>query len=77
LCRLSSLDEDGEYKGIAADYLALISEKTGLKFEVINGLAWPEVYDMAIKGDIDVLSCYWQNKRKRRTLPLFRTLLLL
>lgn len=45
------IDENGEYKGITADYLALISEKTGLKFEVAaKGLAWPEVYDMALKG---------------------------
>jgi len=49
------IDEDGEYKGIAADYLALISEKTGLKFEVVKGLTWPEAYDMALAGDIDAL----------------------
>jgi hypothetical protein len=28
------IDTDGEYKGIAADYLHLISERTGLQFEV-------------------------------------------
>ena len=28
------IDENGEYKGIAADYLSLISEKTGLQFEL-------------------------------------------
>jgi two-component system sensor histidine kinase/response regulator len=49
------IDEDGEYKGIAADYLALISEKTGLRFEVAGGLTWPEAYDMALGGNIDVL----------------------
>lgn len=32
------IDEDGEYKGIAADYLALISERTGLQFEVVKGI---------------------------------------
>ena len=58
------IGEDGEYKGIAADYLALISEKTGLKFEVIKGLTWPEVYDMAIKGDIDVLSAIGKTKER-------------
>lgn len=49
------IDEDGEYKGIAADYLALISEKTGMQFEVVKGLTWPEAYDMALAGDIDAL----------------------
>jgi two-component system sensor histidine kinase/response regulator len=49
------IDKDGKYKGIAADYLALISEKTGLKFEVVEGLTWPEAYDMALEGNIDAL----------------------
>ncbi|HQI16605.1 MAG TPA: transporter substrate-binding domain-containing protein, partial [Bacillota bacterium] len=49
------IDEDGEYKGIAADYLSLISKKTGLQFEVVKGLTWPEAYDMALAGDIDAL----------------------
>lgn len=49
------IDEDGEYKGIAADYLLLISEKTGLKFEVVSGLTWPEAYDMALAGDVDAM----------------------
>ncbi len=49
------IDENGEYKGIAADYLALISEKTGLRFEVVKGLTWPEAYDKALAGEIDAL----------------------
>lgn len=49
------IDEDDQYKGIVADYLALISERTGLKFEVAKGLTWPETYDMAVAGDIDAL----------------------
>jgi len=50
------IDENGNYKGITADYLALISERTGLHFEVVKGLTWPEAYDMALKGAIDALS---------------------
>jgi len=49
------IDEDGQYKGIAADYLALISKKTGLQFEVVKGLTWPDAYDRALAGDIDVM----------------------
>ncbi len=49
------VDENGEYNGIAADYLALISEITGLQFEVLTASTWPEVYDMALKGEIDAL----------------------
>ena len=49
------MNEDGEYSGITADYLALISEETGLQFEVVKGLTWPQAYDMALAGDIDML----------------------
>jgi len=49
------IDDNGEYKGIAADYLVLISEKTGLQFEVVKGLTWPEAYDMALAGNVDAL----------------------
>lgn len=49
------IDDDGEHKGIAADYLALISEKTGLKFLVQKGLTWPEAYDLALRGELDGL----------------------
>lgn len=49
------IDEYGEYKGIAADYLELISQKTGLVFEVVKGLSWPQAYDMALSGQIDML----------------------
>jgi len=49
------IDENGEYKGITADYLALISDKTGLQFEVVKGVTWPEAYNMALAGDVDVL----------------------
>ncbi|NLU32747.1 MAG: transporter substrate-binding domain-containing protein [Clostridiaceae bacterium] len=49
------IDEDGEYKGIAADFLSLISERTGLQFQVAEGLTWPEVYDQALSGEIDML----------------------
>lgn len=49
------VDEDGEYKGITPDYLALISERTGLQFEFVKGLTWPEAYDKALAGEIDAL----------------------
>lgn len=49
------IDIDDQYKGIAADYLLLISEKTGIQFEVVKGLTWPEAYDLALMGGVDVL----------------------
>ncbi len=49
------IDKDGEYKGIAADYLALVSQKTGLEFEVLEGLDWSEAYSTALSGGVDAL----------------------
>lgn len=51
------IDSDGQYKGIATDYLKLIEEKTGLTFEVEKGLTWPEAYAKAVSGELDVLPC--------------------
>ena len=70
------VDENGEYNGIAADYLALISEITGLQFEVLTASTWPEVYDMALKGEIDALPAIGKTIEKKST-SFFRTLLLL
>ncbi|MDD4688645.1 MAG: transporter substrate-binding domain-containing protein [Eubacteriales bacterium] len=58
------IDEDGEYKGITADYFALISEKTGLQFEVVKGVTWPEAYDMALAGDVDALPAVGKTRER-------------
>ena len=49
------INENDEYVGITADYLSLISQRTGLQFELVDNLTWPEVYDLAISGEIDLL----------------------
>ena len=49
------IDKDDVYKGITADYLSLISKKTGLEFEVVKGITWPEAYTMALSSSVDVL----------------------
>ncbi len=49
------IDDKGEYRGIAADYLSLIHDRTGLQFEVAKNLTWPEAYDLALAGGVDAL----------------------
>lgn len=51
------IDTDGTYKGIAADYISLISEKTGLQMIVAEGLTWSEAYEKAVRKELDVLPC--------------------
>lgn len=47
--------EDGDYKGIAADYVALMEEKTGIDFQVVPNLSWTDAYYQALAGNIDIL----------------------
>lgn len=58
-------DEDEEYKGIAADYLSLISERTGLKFDIAKGLTWPEAYDMALSRKVDALPAISKTEERK------------
>ena len=37
--------ENGEPKGYSIDLINLIGEKTGLKFEFVNGYTWPELLE--------------------------------
>jgi len=48
------VDESGNYRGIAADYLKLFSERLGVKFEVVPGLSWSEVLQGLRDGKLDM-----------------------
>lgn len=50
-------DTDGQYKGIAADYIKLISERTGLKLEIEHNLTWTQAYEKAVERKLDALPC--------------------
>jgi PAS domain S-box-containing protein len=51
------IDENGEYQGIASDYVAIINRIFGLNMKVKPGLQWSEVIDASKKREIDVLPC--------------------
>lgn len=59
-------DTDGEYKGIAADYIDLICEKTGLQMVVVENLTWSEAYEKAVTGEIDVLPCVAETPEREK-----------
>ncbi|MFA9463161.1 MAG: response regulator [Velocimicrobium sp.] len=60
------IDKDGEYKGIAADYIDLIEEKTGFKMKVVEELTWAEAYEEAINGTIDVLPAISKTREREQ-----------
>lgn len=47
--------EQGEYKGIASDYIEIIEERTGLDFQIVPDLTWAQAYYQALEGNIDLL----------------------
>ena len=59
------LDENGVYQGIAADYIALITERLGIEMKPESGLTWSQVMEKGKRREIDVLpSVVVTEKRK-------------
>ena len=59
-------DSDGEYKGIAADYLVIIAERTGLTFDVARDLTWAQAYEDAVERKLDALPCVSKTAQRER-----------
>ena len=49
------LDKGKQYRGISADYLALLEQKLGIKFELIASNNWSETLKLAQNGEVDLL----------------------
>ena len=50
-------DSDGVYKGIAADYIELLSSKIKIQMRVEPNLTWAKAYEMGVEKKVDVLPC--------------------
>lgn len=50
------INEQGEHEGIAADLLALVSARTGLRFELVRTANWEESLEAAATGRCKALS---------------------
>ena len=48
---------DGQYKGVAADYIRLIGKRLGIRFEVITDYTWRQMIEMAKKGETAGITC--------------------
>lgn len=59
------IDEQGEYQGIAADYLDLIEARLGIRFDYTQDTLWNEVIAKAKAGELDMFSCAVPNDRRR------------
>jgi ABC-type amino acid transport substrate-binding protein len=50
------LDEQGEYSGLVAEYLGLISQRLNIAFDVLASRSWKETQQLYQKGTCDVVS---------------------
>jgi len=51
------IDEKGAYQGLAADYLALISQKLGIRFEPYTQGVWKDAVAKMEKRELDMYPC--------------------
>ena len=47
--------EDGVHKGLTAEYVAAISDLTGLRFSLVPGQSWADARQALIEGRVDLL----------------------
>lgn len=50
------LNENGDYVGIAPDYLSFASEKLGIRFSPRTDLTWLEAFEELKRGGVDMMS---------------------
>lgn len=60
------IDSDGQYKGIAADYIKLICERTGVEMVVHKDLTWAEAYEKGAQKQLDVLPCISKTEQREK-----------
>ncbi len=70
-----TINEKGEHEGIAADLLRLVSERTGLRFELVRTASWDESLAASQDGRCKVLS-FLNKTPKREKWLIFTTPLL-
>jgi signal transduction histidine kinase len=46
----------GDYSGVTADYLKLLEQRLGIRFEVVRGESWNDILAMARNREVDALT---------------------
>lgn len=58
------IDEQGQYVGIAAEYIHLLEDRLGVTFDIVADRPWHEVMEMAKQGQLDMLACLNSNPQR-------------
>lgn len=62
------VDAVGDYKGMSADYLALVEKKLGIRFKRIPAKNWSEVMSMIRKYEVDMLPALARSPQREKFL---------
>lgn len=49
------IDEQGQYRGMTSDYIHLLSQRLGVRFEIKQGITWDKAVEQAKRKQLDVL----------------------
>lgn len=58
LAPMSFFDDQGEFRGISAEVLAKISQRTGLKFDVLRGNSMDKLIEQIRVGNADLIAAF-------------------
>ena len=50
------INKNGQYVGMAVDYMRLLEQKLGVRFEIARDKSWAEAVEMAKRGELDILT---------------------
>jgi len=62
------VNEDGEYKGLSAEYIKVISQLLGIRMKVVTGLSWEQVLSAAQAKEVDLLPALTQTEERAKYL---------
>ena len=60
------IDENGQFRGVAADYVELIEKSLNFKFNIVHLKTWDEAMRRAKNKEIDVLCAFSKNPQREK-----------
>ncbi|MEJ2592062.1 MAG: transporter substrate-binding domain-containing protein, partial [Candidatus Thiodiazotropha sp.] len=74
---ISFVDRDGNYRGLAADYLDLLGQRLGIDFSAVTGTGWSATLDRVRGGQLDMIDAISRSEERQQfltfTLPYYTT----
>ncbi|MCP4297153.1 MAG: transporter substrate-binding domain-containing protein [Proteobacteria bacterium] len=62
------IDDDGNYRGMCADYVRSLSERIGIAMDIVPNLTWNEAVEQARIQKVDVLPCVGMTEKRKEFL---------